>query len=82
MLLAAAIPLAACGTARSSPPTLTAGACPVTYVEYPEKVRLQAAAEYERLPDGGLRVLIDDYKVVRAEVRSICGEQDNGTATD
>lgn len=67
MLLGASLFLTACETIRSSDVY-----CPAPVYNYDERTRLQAAAEYDSLPPGGLRTLADDYNATRAALRAAC----------
>lgn len=63
-LVLMALLLTACATAPSRPvlPSI---------VEYDDASQARAAAEYDALPEGAeLRLYIDDYGVLRAEIRA------------
>lgn len=68
-MLAALLLLASCATGPFKKPSPRPSGC-VSYFTYEQTTLDQAAHEYEHLPDGGLRILTDDYSVVRAETRA------------
>lgn len=65
--------LTACATVLSDPPGFDeATGCPIE-VPYSETFLRQAAEEFEALPEGPIKEMITDYRILRAQTRACRG---------